>query len=705
MDGLEGDHGYSSDSDPPMSSTRGSRSMTVGADLDGKSDRGLLASVEDSEEEDNNYLETEDESDNSDWDDEDRRDVWFTFSKELRDFETDANIRHLYPPSLHTGWQPPIQPCDEYEVLERMLSIEKEISIMTSPESTDDQDQDLGHFQEFILCDFVVYESVEKSKALRGHMQTLDVAATEQNNKGRGFYFDGYLEHEGKRHYLQRVPIRSVNIGPLQDPTHHTTRDHLHIKSDIAQRLAHVVGEEIWYRLDRPIPEYSELFEKFIWVADLMKHFVDFLTASVDADEDVHLEDFRAKFVRRLDAWHANDATFATWHRICGSTTDFSQYIARHASFLRDQVSSIPNQGSRLLRPSIWWEICPGKDFSQRIGPQDDEEQTVVTHSIMKGFLQTFPEWGPQGFNLLRAIDVDEPVEIARRHRLLELGFPHKSSQHRHYHSTKGVALTDETLEKVGCAPSRPLVEANDVVRKIVVLRRNELDESDPEFRCSYAYVRSVVVHKRRRALLVVWALPPRETMCHPEVATRGEAHYSVGNELFFSDECCCKPVSLSNVMGVFGASIFSDHADPGATFFIREKYLGSENSFVTAKTSDLKCSCSSSFPVDRRSDQFPPQTMSECPKLQTLSLFSGCGLLDRGLEESGIIQTTCAIEIEECGVQTSLANQRERGKHLTASVNFCLHRWMRGLENFPLIDLIVAGFPCELFLFRIVSV
>ena len=470
-------------------------------------------------------------------------------------------------------------------------------------------------------------------------------------------------------------------------------------------RLEHIVGEEIWYRLDRPIPEYSELFEKLVWVADLMKYFVDFLTASVDADEDVRLEDFRTKFVRNLDAWHANDARFVTWHKICGSTTDFSQYIARHASFLHDQVSSIPNQGPRLLQPSIWWEICPGKDFSQRVGPRDDEKQTVVTHNIMKGFLRTFPEWGPQRFNLLRDIGLDEEVEIARRHWMLELGFPNKSSQHRHYHSTIGVAMTDDTLEKVGCAHSRPLVEAKDVARKIVVLRRNELVESDPEFKCSYAYVRSVVVDKRRQSLLVVWVLPPRETMCYSEVTTRGEAHYGVGNELFISEECCCKPVLPSNVTGVFGASVLSDHADPVATFFICEKYLESESCFVTVKTSDLQCSCRSSFPIDPHADESSPPTTSNCPTLQTLSLFSGCGLLDRGLEESDIIQTTCAIEIDECGEQTSLANQKERGRHLTASVNFCLHRWMRGLENFPLVDMLLAGFLCESYLSRLVSV
>ena len=108
MDGLKGDYGNSSDSDPPISSTRRSRSMTVRADLDGESDRVLLASAEHTEDEDDNELEAEEESDNNNLDDEDRRDVWSIFSRELRDFENERDIRRLYPPSLHIDWQPPV---------------------------------------------------------------------------------------------------------------------------------------------------------------------------------------------------------------------------------------------------------------------------------------------------------------------------------------------------------------------------------------------------------------------------------------------------------------------------------------------------------------------------------------------------------------------------------------------------------------------
>ena len=735
MAGFDDDYGDSTDSDPPISSARRSRSTTVHAGLVGESQQAPFAisshdqneedgdidaeyttsddedidaedttsdddediDAEDTTSDDDEDIDVEEMTSEDDEDTEDNADIWSIFSRQLPHFATDADIQRLYPPSLHVDWQPLVQPHGEHEVLEKVVSTEDEEHTISSPMSTHDADQDFGHFQEVVLHDFVVYESVQRNNPLRGLMQTLDVIATESRSTGRGFYFDGYVYHEGGCHYLQRVLIRRVNIGALQDPGHHTTRDHIYIQSDTAQRLGKTVSEEIWYRLLRPIPEYSKLFDTFIGVADLMKHFVDFLTASVDVDEDVNLADFRDKFIQRLHNWHANNTIFEKWHKTCGSTSNFMRHIARHASFLHNQVSSIDGeQAARLLRLSIWWEICPGSNFSQRTEPHDDKEQTVVTHNIKRAFERTFPAWGPERFNLLKAVDLDEQVENARWHRKRELGFPDKSGQGGQYHSTHGVALTVDVLEKVGGAGSRPSVEADDLVGKIVVLERNEVNKRKSEPYCAYAYVRSVVVQNGRQSLYVVWALPPSWTICQVENTRRGEAHYDVGNELFFSDECCCKPVLLSNIKGAFGVSVFSDHAKPGATFFIREKYLERESCFVTATRSDLECSCRSETPVELQSDRSSPSITSECPRLQALSLFDGCGLLTRGLEDSEIIQTICAIEIDACAVQSSLASQAEKGEHLTASVNFCLDRFMRGHQNFPQIDLIAAGCPCE---------
>lgn len=702
MGRLEDDYGDVTDSDVPVTSARYRRVRTWPANREDIYQAHPEASADDSE--DGDGLDDRSSSSETGWTEEE--DVWSTFCQDLQGIETDSNIRRLYPSSLHTDWSPPAQICDEYEVLERMLASDARKSGITFPTTHHDEDyQDSQEYHEFALCDFVIYESVDKKNRLRGHMQSLHIVATEQ--KSKDFFFDGYVEHEANRQYLQRVPILFVNIGALQDPEYHTTKDDIFIQSDIANRLGNEVGESIWYRLGQPMQEYAELFNDFIWVSDLMKHFVDFLTARTRAHEDIYLEDFRANFIKKLYTWHVDDPTFMKWHTACGSTTDFRRHVNRHAAFLRDQVWSIKGAAS-LRSSSIWWAIYPGNDFPSRVGPQNAEEQTLVTYRVMRAFQAAFPAWGPQLHGLLKAVEPTIRVEKVRHLRMRDLGFPDKLSRGGHYHNARGVALTDETLEKVGCVGPQPLFTAKDVVGKVIVLRRNELDEAHPKFECSFAYVRTAMIHKGQHSLFIVWVASPRFTMCKAQNIKYGDAQYGVGNELFFSDECCCKPVLLSNVMGVFGVSLFSDHAEANATFFIREKYYESEKCFVTAKITDLRCLCRNNISADQCSSKSSPPPESDAsqggrhsqyPKLKGLSLFSGCGLLDRGLEDSQMIKIVCSIDIDECAVQTSLENQAEpKGEHLTESVNYVFELWRRDRKKQPVIDLIAAGNPCPPF-------
>jgi site-specific DNA-cytosine methylase len=707
MDGLQE---ASSESDAVVSSSRRSRSTTVRADLDGALGQAYRYASADYDEE----RDAEREDDDQEYDD--HKDAWSAFTQQLPDFETDTKIRKLYPPSLHADWQSPPEPCDEQELLRQLISAESDGSATPFSENgvgnNKEQEQGLPEFQEFIVHDFVVYGSVG-NKDLPGHMQSLHVVATEQ--KTQGFYFDGYLDQDGTRRYLHRIFIRDVNIGSLQDRTRHSAEDQIYIQSEGGYRVGRTLNENVWYRLEQPAIGYSNLFTDFLWVADLVKHFLDYMTVNADIDQDVYLEDFRTKFIDQLQAWHSNDAVFRAWHEKCGSKLDFRQHIARHAKFLNNQTWSLEKRpGTRLLRQPIWWQICPGHDFSSSEGPQNPKERTVVTHNVMKSFCATFPSWGPESFNLLNVVDPAVQVEASRQRRMRELGFPDKFRETGRYHTTDNIALTAETLENVGCAKSRPKVDPQEVVGNVVIIRRDGLDETDPKFRCSFAFVRNTVTHRRQDALSVVWLLHPQETIC-------GHGFYPHGNELFFSNECNCQPVPLSDLMAVYGISVFSDHADANATFFAQEKYFQDEQCFRTAKSSDLECSCRTDVPVEQNQGQdvsakpslgksrmkaSGQTTASRAsaalvpdgavrPILRSLSLFTGSGNLDRGLEDNDIIKVTYAIDCSEYGMQTSMANQREKGEHRTESVNYCFRRFQRGQEMLPACDCIVSGSPC----------
>jgi site-specific DNA-cytosine methylase len=711
MDGLQED---SSDSDAVVPSSRRSRSTTVRADLDdtpGQASRYAPADYGDETDDEDGESEAERKDDSRE--DKDQKDAWAAFTQQLRDFETDTIIRKLYPPSLHADWRLPLESCDERKLLRQLISADSDSSATPSLKhgvrNNKEQEEDLPEFQEFILRDFVVYGSVE-NKTFPGHMQNLHVVATEQ--KTQDFYFDGYLDQEGTRRYLHRILIRDVNIGSLQDRSRHSAEDQIYIQSESGYEVGRTLNEDVWYRLEQPAIGYSSLFTDFLWVADLMKHFLDYLSIN----SDVHLEDFRAKFINQLQAWHSNDVVFRSWHKKCSSKLDFRQHIARHATFLNNQTWSLEKRpGTRLLRQPIWRQICPGHDFSSSKGPQNPKEQTAVTRNVMKSFCATFPAWGPDGFNLLDVVNPVVQVEASRRRRMRERGFPDKFRDAGHYHTADNIALTAEALGNVGCAKSQPKFDSQELVGNVVIIRRDGLDETDPKFRCSFAFVRDTVTHRRQGALSVVWLLHPQETIC-------GHAFYPHGNELFFSDECNCQPVPLSNLMAVYGVSVFSDHADVNATFFVREKYFQDEQCFRTAQASDLECSCRTDVPVEQNQSQHVsakpslgksrmkvsgqmavsrPATASAPdgtvpPILRSLSLFTGSGNLDRGLEDSNIIKTTYAIDCDEYGMQTSMANQKDKGEHRTESVNYCFRRFMRGCEKLPGNDAIVGGNPCN---------
>jgi hypothetical protein len=122
---MDGRQEASSESGAVASSSRRSRSATVCADLDGALGQAYrYASADCDKVKDGKDVDSEAETEDDAQEDEDQRDAWSAFAQQLQDFETDTKIRKLYPPSLHSGWQPPLEPCDEQELLRQLISAE-----------------------------------------------------------------------------------------------------------------------------------------------------------------------------------------------------------------------------------------------------------------------------------------------------------------------------------------------------------------------------------------------------------------------------------------------------------------------------------------------------------------------------------------------------------------------------------------------------
>jgi DNA (cytosine-5)-methyltransferase 1 len=106
-----------------------------------------------------------------------------------------------------------------------------------------------------------------------------------------------------------------------------------------------------------------------------------------------------------------------------------------------------------------------------------------------------------------------------------------------------------------------------------------------------------------------------------------------------------------------------------------------------------------------------PPNNFNECQdivappganKLLGMSLFSGGGNLDRGIEEGGAIDFHTAVELDDAAIHTQRANTRDPTKKMFwyGSVDDHLNAALEGGEN-PLIadigdvNIIIAGSPC----------
>lgn len=84
---------------------------------------------------------------------------------------------------------------------------------------------------------------------------------------------------------------------------------------------------------------------------------------------------------------------------------------------------------------------------------------------------------------------------------------------------------------------------------------------------------------------------------------------------------------------------------------------------------------------------------------LPCLSLFSGGGNFDRGIQEGGAFRTICAVEWEKAATNTFEANAPEPVNIFHGSVDVLLKHAIKGLQNAPWIGQIfglIAGSPCQ---------
>lgn len=366
------------------------------------------------------------------------------------------------------------------------------------------------------------------------------VSLNELNERSNSFFlFDGTLCYGVTKKYIQSVPFEFLSIGEYDNLSSHTVGKNIWIQS--------IAGKSrgIWYCLRIPTKEYARFHMPFLWLADLSKHLVDYLSNN----HMVHLMDLRRSFYMWLDDIHGNDQSFRLWFNQYNDF-DFRRAVAAHASFLFNQAGVLDRA---YISHPLWSEIDP---LSLTAVPRQDnsELRTIVTPFVFKCFRHM--PWS----RFLKTLD----------------------------------SLTSEPEKS-----AQPLVQhfmASDTeitIGDVIAVQPDPNTDWKNNDQLWYAYVQRETMSKRGQQLGLLWLYKPSDTACQNQ-------KYPFPNELFLSDHCNCKdtPIYSTEVVSKHRVEFFGDPAS-NSEFFVRQKYNEAEPAWVSLQDSDFQCCCDTDPPED----------------------------------------------------------------------------------------------------------
>lgn len=156
--------------------------------------------------------------------------------------------------------------------------------------------------------------------------------------------------------------------------------------------------------------------EAFLWIADLGKHFVDYLQEATDVKRSVHFSDFRSDFHEWFVRHHRQSDQAQQWLQVFGQT-DFRVAIAANIEHLWTEATDM---NDKLRRHFIWKEIDPKAltAIPTQMSVFAPSDMTVVTPLIFETFKNIY-------FSSRMEIRVatDPIVKAAWRARKKALGF------------------------------------------------------------------------------------------------------------------------------------------------------------------------------------------------------------------------------------------------------------------------------------------
>lgn len=384
-----------------------------------------------------------------------------------------------------------------------------------------------------------------KESFLSGQLASLH----EFNSNGRqAWRFDGIISYGDKKAYVQNVPFQTFSIGGYEDEESDTVGSSIWIQSVQGKKSS----PKFWYQLKSAASQYKRYHDAFLWIADFAKHVIDYL----HWHSNVPLEDFRSRFHKWLQGTHGASGDFQSWQTKYGNT-DYRIAVGAHFSFLLDQALQV-NQtyGSHPFWAEIDWKHLNAVPVQRSIHSNASKGKTVVTPFVFECFKHM--PWGKflEAQRIAPAVlrksqAAFEPLKRCEAFR--------KSESHR-----KKISIGD--------------------VVKVKPHKKTKSKNND------YGYVQDVTDTNKGQELDIIWLYRPSDTACQKMV-------YPYEKELFLGDNCNCdrgdNHIYAEDVVKVrvnfFGTP---DNVGDQVDFFVRQKFLEVEQSWVTLCESDFRCEC-----------------------------------------------------------------------------------------------------------------
>ena len=391
--------------------------------------------------------------------------------------------------------------------------------------------------------DFIEKEESSLSNELVA-LQDLDT------QEPHGWFADGVLHASRRRFQFQRVLCNNIRFSDSRGTRNHSAGDQVWIQSAVG--LAH----NVWYRLRNPTSDYIEYYNGFLWLIDLSKHIIDFLT--YQKAERNTLYDFRhdGPFSRWLRRSHHGSIEVQRW-MVLVDGIGYRSLIASNIRFLSDQIT---DAGLDTQWYFIKTEVDP------RI-------LTAVPQQEIMTDLTTVTPYVYQCFRHMPWADI-------------------LSSQSPEAPDKSTVDVNNESLvskpEVTVKIRSRNPLEAGDPVKigDVVALASDQKTwkGEEPEW---YAYVQDLQPSGRGIKMGLLWIYRPSDTPCQ-------SMNYPYRRELFLGTHCNCgdEPVYSHEVLWKPAIRFFDKDDQSDYDFFIRQKYDESESAWTTLRRSDFLCQC-----------------------------------------------------------------------------------------------------------------